>query len=78
MTSIIFVVLIIAAVVFVMVGLAKAVIAGIIGYIIGVVVQNLAGAYIVSFAASAGIALAPATIPVIFAILGVIGSFLKD
>lgn len=78
MTSIIFIVLLIAAVVFVMVGLAKAVVGGIIGYIVGLVIKNLAGVYIVSFAATAGIALAPATIPVIFAILGVIASFLNN
>lgn len=78
MTSMVFVILIIAVVVFIMVGLTKAVISGIIGYIIGVIVKNLFGGYLISFAATAGIALAPSTIPVVFAIIGVIASFLKD
>lgn len=78
MPSIIFIILIVAAAVGIMIGLSKAVFSGIVWYIIGLIVKNLFGGYLISFAASVGIALDPSTIPVIFAIIGIIATFLKD
>lgn len=77
MPSIIFVILLIAAVIGIMAGLSKAVISGCVWFVIGLVIKSLFGAAIVSFTGSLGISLDPSTIPAIFAIIGIIASFVN-
>lgn len=77
MPSIIIIVLLIAAAIGIAAGLSKAVISGCVWFVIGLVVQALFGGLIVSLAAAVGIAMAASSIPVIFALVGVVVSFAK-
>lgn len=77
MPSIIIIVLILAAVIGIAAGLSKAVISGCVWFVGGLVVQALFGGIIVSLASAIGISLAASSIPVVFAIIGVVVSFAK-
>lgn len=77
MPSIIIIVLFIAAAIGIAAGLSKAVISGCVWFVIGLVVQALFGGLIVSLAAAVGITMAASSIPVIFALVGVVVSFAK-
>lgn len=77
MPSIIIIVLLIAAAIGIAAGLSKAVISGCVWFVIGLVVQALFGGLIVSLAAAVGITMAASSIPVIFALVGVVVSFAK-